>query len=301
MNEKKFFKEITGRNLEEVKETTHHTSQYVDDSSNIVGTNDRKDMTKYISQYMNLLEDYYTSNKLKINTEKTTFMVTKSRNKNQRMKIDLVNGEVITDDLAIKLLGWWTTPNGSMGHHVNKIRGLVYNALAKLKPFMGYMSLKQRKDIVYAKAMGIAGYGLGLYLGQPEIIKDKLTTIYMRANRQIYHLPLPLKTKNAWICRKVGVKTPRQLIIESGLKFMHRIVNTQLPHEIFKQIKFPKRFRKTVNLTTVTNPKTIKCKRCLIYKSLRYYNNLHSSLKFLHPKIFKRSIEKRKILEIPDD
>ena len=124
-------------------------------------------------------------------------MVTKSRETNKRLKIVLQNGEQIEDDLAIKLLGWWTTPNGSMNHHIDKIRGNVYNALAQLKPFMKFMNLKERKDMVYSKALGIASYGLGLYLGQSELIKDRLTAIYMRANRQIFHQPLPMKTKNA--------------------------------------------------------------------------------------------------------
>ena len=155
--------------------------------------------------------------------------------------------------------------------------------------------------MVYSKALGIASYGLGLYLGQNEMIKDRLTAIFMRANRQSFHQPLPIKTKNAWICRKIGVKTPRQLVLEAGLKFIHRTINTQMPHEIYQYIKFPKRYKKSANLTTFTNPKTIKSRRCLIYKSIRLFNSLHSSLKFIHPKLFKTSIEKRKILEIPDD
>ena len=129
-----------------------------------------------------------------------------------------------------------------MLHHLDKIRGSIYNELGTLKPYMNYMTLKERREIVYSKALGISNYGLGLYIGQLEQVKDKITSIYMRANRQIYNQPLPLKTKNIWICKKIGVKTPRQMITDAGLKFIHSVVNKQMPPEIFKLLKFPKRF-----------------------------------------------------------
>ena len=138
-------------------------------------------------------------------------------------------------------------------------------------------------------------------MGQSESVKDRLTAIYMRANRQIYNISVPIKTKNEWICRKIGVKTPRQLITEAGLKFINKVVNTQMPPEIFKVLEFPKRFRKTAQISTINHPRTIKCRRSFIYKALKQYNALHSSLKYLHPKIFKRIIQKRKILEVPVD
>ena len=123
----------------------------------------------------------------------------------------------------------------------------------------------------------------------------------MRANREILGQHLPIKTKNEYVCRKIGKKTPRQLIVEAGVKFMHKVVNSQLPHEIYEQIIFPRKFRKNAKITLKRIPRTAKCRRCLIYKATRMFNELHSSLKFIHPKVFKRLIEKRKILEIPDD
>ena len=115
-----------------------------------------------------------------------------------RLEIKLKSGETLRDDLAIKLLGWWTTPTGTMTHHLDKIRGPVFNELSKLKPYLSQMTIKERREVVYSKALGITNYGLGLYIGQPEIVKDKLTAIYMRANRLIFNQPLLLKSKNKW-------------------------------------------------------------------------------------------------------
>ena len=297
----RMYKNITEKPLVVVNNASHHTQQYVDDSSNVVGTNSRSEMKQYTEQFMTLLESFYSANKLKINSEKTTFMLTKTEEKKRRLEINLTNGDVIKDDLAIKLLGWWTTPNGSMNHHIDKIRGKVFFELSKLKPFMNYMSQKERKEVIYSKALGITSYGLGLYMGQAEVIKDRLTAVYMRANRQIFNLPLPIKTKNEWVCKRIGVKTPRQLITEAGLKFINKVINSQMPPEIYKELEFPKRFRKFAKISTKTQPRTIKCRRSFIYIALKQFNALHSSLKYLHPKIFKMVIEKRKILEVPID
>ena len=123
----------------------------------------------------------------------------------------------------------------------------------------------------------------------------------MKANTAIYGLPIPFKTKNEYICRKIGMKTPRQLILQASVKFMHKVVNTQMPPEIFNHLIFPRRFRKNAKLHTKRVPNTKRGKRSTIYKSLSLFNALHSSLKFVHPKVFKKLIEKRKIMEIPDD
>ena len=149
--------------------------------------------------------------------------------------------------------------------------------------------------------MSTAFYGLEIYTGQTESIKDCFTAIIMRANREIYGMSLPIKTKNSYICRKIGKKTPRQLILEAGAKFINKIINTQTPPEIYNQLVFPRKFRKNTKIYTMRAPRTNKCRRSTIYRTLGIFNSLHHSLRYTHPKIFKRLIEKRRILEIPVD
>ena len=108
-----------------------------------------------------------------------------------------------------------------------------------------------------------------------------------------------MKTKNKWICRKIGVKTPRQLILESGAKVITGIVNTGKPFQQFNQLIFPRRFRKTARLNTKKVPRTQKGRRTTFYRLVSIFNNLTDDLKFLHPKIFKKVISKRAIQEIP--
>ena len=104
------------------------------------------------------------------------------------------------------------------------------------------------KQIIHSKVLGAAFYGLEIYASQTEQIKDCFTAIMMRANREVYGLPLPKKTKNEYICNQIGKKTPRQLILEASVKFMHKIVNLQRPPEIYNQLIFPRKLRKNAKL-----------------------------------------------------
>ena len=162
------------------------------------------------------------------------------------------------------------------------------------------MNLDQRREVVYAKA-SIAKYGLALYVGQTETVKDRLTTIFMRANRAIYGMPLPWDTKNPWICRKIGVKTTRQQILEACLNFTHKMVNKQTPRHLFGHLRIPRHFRPKAKLSIIDPPRTKKCRRSFFYKAIRQFNDLPHALKYTSIKDFKKKISKRTIREVPDD
>ena len=74
-----------------------------------------------------------------------------------------VGDKELTDDLAIKILGWWITPDNKLIHHLNKIKGPVFKTIAELKPYLAFIDLKERREVVYSKAISIAKYGLALF------------------------------------------------------------------------------------------------------------------------------------------
>ena len=136
--------------------------------------------------------------------------------------------------------------------------GQVFKSLSTIKPYLRYMSLEKRRQIVYSKVLGTAVYGIGPHTGQRANAKDKMTPIFIRATREIYGLPVPLKTKNEYICKKIGMKTPRQLITKAGLQFIHRVINTQMPMDIFDVLVFRRKMRRNAKINTITKHQTIK-------------------------------------------
>ena len=249
---------------------------------------------------MYLVEKFYEANRLKLNREKTTVMLVGSENRHRKLTLNLGN-DVIKNDLSIKILGWWITPDNKLSHHMAKVKGPIYKTLSEIKPYLGFLNIKQRREIIYSKALSILSYGLALYAGQTEEVKDKMTAIMMRGNRMIINGPILQNTKNEIICKQAGVKTPRQLMAEAATKVMHTIINTQAPPVLFKQLVFPTYFRRAAKIAIKNYPRTKRCRRSLFYKSLQYFNSLPEDIKYCHPKLFKRLIRKRRIQEVPID
>ena len=56
---------------------------------------------------------------------------------------------------------------------------------SKIKPYMHYLSIKDRKTIVNSKLRSILDYGLPLYMGENLQTQQKLESAYMTINRII--------------------------------------------------------------------------------------------------------------------
>ena len=62
-----------------LKNISHKILQYVDDSTNIIASNNTNDIQIYINIYFSILEEYYNTNKLLINSDKSKcLIITKS-------------------------------------------------------------------------------------------------------------------------------------------------------------------------------------------------------------------------------
>ena len=67
----KIYNKLTNDTTDIIPNTIEHvTIQYVDDSNNIITSNDNVGLELYINKYFKLLESFYNLNKLKINPDK---------------------------------------------------------------------------------------------------------------------------------------------------------------------------------------------------------------------------------------
>ena len=83
------------------------------------------------------------------------------------------------------------------------------------------MSLKERREALYAKAVSVWSYSLPLYFGLTQTMKDRPTAVVVICNRTIYMHPILENKSNQWICKQIGVKTPRKWVYDSTLNFIH--------------------------------------------------------------------------------
>ena len=102
------YNSITGETkIENTKILEHITWQYVDDSNNVITSNDSTNISEYINKYFKLIEGYYNLNKLKLNPDKSKIMIScKPSLRSSVDKITLKTSDYIIEQVPkIKALG----------------------------------------------------------------------------------------------------------------------------------------------------------------------------------------------------
>ena len=270
----------------------HEVNQFVDDSSNVVGSETEEELGLYTSDYLKIMEKFYYMNKLKLNAEKTKVMITKAK-ETKKIKISAPNGEVLTPDKAIKILGYWKNSRDNYETHISKITGIVSKRLCEIKPYLSCMNLKTRRKIVYSKIASIILYGIELYLGQTDETLRKVTVLLMKCNKTIYSKDY-MRVSNNKICREILVDPPEVLIRKASLKFIHKLINNEKPQQLFNKIRFNNKTRRCTKLSLNDGIRKESNKRTLIYQSIQLYNSIPSSMKYLSIRKFKTHLAKVK-------
>ena len=118
------YKKLTNDNSEYISNIKEHiTIQYVDDSNNIITSDDSVGLENYINKYFKLIESYYNLNKLKINPDKSKIMITCKPNLRESVsKVKLTTNDYIIEQVTkVKALGIFITTgltNHAMANHI---------------------------------------------------------------------------------------------------------------------------------------------------------------------------------------
>ena len=118
-----YYEQITGLKTIDDFDIDHIIINYVDDSTNIISSDNKDQLQKYIDQYYILLTNYYDINYLKINSDKLTLLVTtRPGNRQLTQDIRLTGGDYIIEQSdKIKILGLYFTNGLENGPNISKI------------------------------------------------------------------------------------------------------------------------------------------------------------------------------------
>ena len=105
--------------------------------------------------------------------------------KDSKLEIKIDDGEKKSDDKAIKILGWWVNQQMNLKTNLMKRKGIVNMKMWQVKPYLQYMTRKQRKEIVYSKIGSTIMYELPLYCGSNQQIRNDLSVLLMEINKTI--------------------------------------------------------------------------------------------------------------------
>ena len=168
------YKFITGRNYWHNNSNKLVSSKYVD-HINHVGSNRNKDkLETFIKDAHDLTVQLYTENRLSVNCEKTQILQVEN-NKNNTLDPDRKiitindpNGSLIKAKTSMKLLGFMINSWMSIDTHLSRMKARIGMEYVKLKLYLHYINMTDRKVIINLKLRSILDYGLPLYMGEHE-------------------------------------------------------------------------------------------------------------------------------------
>ena len=183
----------------------------------------------------------------------------------------------------MKILGVWRNNRNFYDTHLSKVAAITAKAIYSLKPLMKHMNLKTRKEVITSKCKSIVNYGLELLFGQSDWVMKKFTAISMWSNRAIYRKDY-FKVSNRRICEEIGVDEPSLACKKAAFRFIHKILRSQKPAQLYKMIKFNQHHRECSKIGLINPPSKEANKRILLVKSIELYNAAPKSLKILSSK-----------------
>merc|ERR1711954_485179 len=221
----------------------HAVCQYVDNSNNVIGTDNCTEAKNYLKYYHILLQDSYKANKLQMNRTKMTFICTrKPRNEQRKLEIELKGNKPIKEVKAMKILGFWQNNKNSLNTQLGKVLAIAANNLDELRPLLKHLSMKNRREVINSKCTSVITYGLELYFGQTLWTRNRLTALIMRNNRAIYQKDY-YKVSNRRICNEIGFDEPYILCKKAAYRFIHKTIRSQKPPQLYEMLKFNQNHR----------------------------------------------------------
>ena len=160
----------------------------------------------------------------------------------------------------------------------------------KIKPYLKWMNMIDRKIIVNSKLRSIVDYGLPLFMGENNDVKAKLESTYMTLKR-IIHGGLTFKVRKTEICTKIKEEPPEKHILKVSAKYIHKHIHHRKCNAMMNELIIPKRAASIVYMKKPLNG---------VYHGsldnlIKIYNKLPQNVKMKNPNQFKRYLKKNDV------
>ena len=136
-----------------------------------------------ISQWMN-------NNKLRLNRDKTEFIILASKANAKRVTVDSLNlqGDVVCSTPVVRNLGVRMDSYLSMDQHISYVQKVCYYYLNWIKSIRNYLSKDSAKSLIHALVISRIDYCNSVYVGLPKTLTNRLQRI-MRSAAKLVALP----------------------------------------------------------------------------------------------------------------
>ena len=151
------------------------------------------------------------------------------------------------------------------------------------------MSEKVRARVANSCLVSILKYGVEFYIAQNVRIVNKWWVEMMKLAKHVKRSAC-LRIRNSLVCSSLDWLTPNQILLRSVIKFIHTIMHTHRPQQIYDWFRPPRtRPGAKVGLKYPTRSSVVE--NTLVFKSHLLYNSLTDSQRLLSPKELKKNID----------
>ena len=171
------------------KEVQHSVCQFVDDSSSSLGFKTIIIMKNYLELYLELMENYYIINKLKLNINKTKYLINCNKNKRKELKDFCIksNNEIIYPNGNIRILGILFSSDNTFSVYCNDLISQVNYRFINLMKAKSLTNPETRLKFCNAFLIGKLNYAIMLFLNGRKADIHKLHCLYMKIARKNCH------------------------------------------------------------------------------------------------------------------
>ena len=161
----------------------HCVTQYIDDSTSIVGFTNPTHAELYLTLYTELLQEYYALNLLQLNKSKTVLMAISCR-KTELLTLSLkMQGETIKSESQIKLLGCIFDREASQIADLNHTLKICNFALNKISSVSKLLDNKTRTNFIRAFVISRMNYMAITYCNLPKYQLNKIHKLLIKCAR----------------------------------------------------------------------------------------------------------------------
>jgi Reverse transcriptase (RNA-dependent DNA polymerase) len=269
---------------------------FADDTLITLSGDNTTDLMENLNRDLESLSRWLNFNKLKLNIDKSKFMVITNKKINKN-NIELQIGDQKIERVSrMKYLGVILDDNLKMGDHVDyvcKKMGQKYSFMCRVNKKLS----TQSKILLYKSTIAThAEYcSTILYLATDEQLQ-RLQKIQNKIMRLI--LKVPKRTKILWMLDTLQWQPVKQRIEMNSMIFIFKILHNQLPEYLSSRIKYTRdthnhntRSRNNIVLPMMTKAGS---QNSLFYKGMQKYNELDQQIKNVNKEtIFKNLLNKQ--------
>ena len=262
------------------------TVGFVDDKSLRVSGPDLQTVQIQTQQSVDLLESHITSNKSKINKEKSKIIiVSKSADQKEGISIQAA-GKTIHSQKSFVLLGCVLSQDMKFIENTNILISQLTNRIIAIRQIAKYASRRKLQIICQSVILGKIYYAIQFLGSLPDYLATKIQKVIIQAAKLVLG-KTAFRLSTSSILNKLGWMSYRQYEHYFTLRLTHESLSRAEPESLVSILGHPgpRVTRSQVNGARILPPwnKTVS-RQSYRYRAKQYYNELPAEIKEIKSK-----------------